>query len=198
MLTQVYFQVLRLSLLSGPLFLAIVVMRLILRRAPKWVSCALWGLLALRLVCPFSLPSPVSLQPSQAKVDQVMEDMTRSHYDRSSLGENVPWIVVLEDWADADGSTQGPAAGEGSAAGPRTDAPGPAAPDQAVPQPVSPPVLPSRAGLLSIVWLCGAAAFSGCASFRSASVFSARSSTSSRTGSEYRSVVEEKPTLLKT
>lgn len=162
MLERVFLQILRLSILAGPLFLAIMVMRLALRRAPKWVSCALWGLLALRLVCPFSLPSVLSLQPSQARMDQTMADMTRSHYDRSALEGPVPWIVTVEDWAGASTETGAYAAGDAADADVpvegKTDAEQPADAAQAAQPAAHVPVLPSRAGLLSMVWLAGAAA----------------------------------------
>ena len=140
-------QVLRLSLLSCPLFLAILAMRLILRRAPKWVCCALWGLLALRLVCPFSLESAWSLLPSQARVDQAIADMTRS-YDRSAPEVALPGTAAPEDLASTDTDAQSPAAGQ------QAGGPGPAAPAQPTATGQGPA---PRTGLLSTLWLCGAA-----------------------------------------
>lgn len=52
------------SVAAGWLVLAILVLRPLLRRAPRRVHCVLWALVGLRLVWPFSLPSPVSLLPS--------------------------------------------------------------------------------------------------------------------------------------
>ena len=52
------------SLSAGWLVLAILVLRLVLRRAPRWSFCLLWGLVALRLLCPFSVESALSLVPS--------------------------------------------------------------------------------------------------------------------------------------
>ena len=56
------------SVAAGWLVLAILALRLLLRRAPRRIHCALWGLVGLRLVWPFSLPSPVSLLPSAQPV----------------------------------------------------------------------------------------------------------------------------------
>ncbi len=50
------------------LILAVVVLRLLLKKAPKWITCALWGICALRLVLPFSLQSVLSLIPSAQTV----------------------------------------------------------------------------------------------------------------------------------
>ena len=60
----VFVKVVNLSISAGWLVLAVMVLRLVFRRAPKWIFCLLWGLVALRLVCPLSLESALSLIPS--------------------------------------------------------------------------------------------------------------------------------------
>ncbi len=59
-----FLKLLNLSLTASWLILAIVVLRLVFRKAPRWIFCLLWGLVALRLVVPFSLESALSLIPS--------------------------------------------------------------------------------------------------------------------------------------
>ena len=49
---------------AGWLVLAVLVLRLLLKKAPKWTRLLLWGLVAVRLVCPFTLESIWSLIPS--------------------------------------------------------------------------------------------------------------------------------------
>ena len=44
--------------------LVVLVLRLVLKRAPKWVDVLLWGMVALRLMLPFSIESALSLIPS--------------------------------------------------------------------------------------------------------------------------------------
>ncbi len=60
----VFLQLVNRSIAAGWLVLAVLVLRLVLQRAPKWIHVCLWGLVAVRLVCPFSLESPWSLIPS--------------------------------------------------------------------------------------------------------------------------------------
>ena len=45
------------------LILIVLFLRLLLRQAPKWVNCVLWGFAALRLVCPYVPESRFSLMP---------------------------------------------------------------------------------------------------------------------------------------
>lgn len=52
------------SLAAGWLILAIILLRPFLRRVSRSICCALWGLVAFRLLCPFSFESVLSLIPS--------------------------------------------------------------------------------------------------------------------------------------
>ncbi|MGN0519691.1 MAG: M56 family metallopeptidase [Candidatus Fimenecus sp.] len=61
-----------LSFTASFLMLAVFVLRPLLKRAPKWISCLLWALVALRLLCPFSLESAVSLVPRAEAVTQTV------------------------------------------------------------------------------------------------------------------------------
>ena len=70
----VFSKLLSMSLTGGVMILAILPLRLLLKKAPRWSICLLWALVALRLVCPVTLESSLSLIPSQTTVSQqVME-----------------------------------------------------------------------------------------------------------------------------
>lgn len=66
----VFLKLLNLGINASYLALAVIVLRLLLRKAPKNLRCILWGLVALRLVLPFSLESVLSLIPSAEPVPQ--------------------------------------------------------------------------------------------------------------------------------
>ncbi len=59
-----------LSITASWLVLAVLIMRLLFRKAPRWVSCLLWGLVALRLICPISVESALSLIPAAEPLPQ--------------------------------------------------------------------------------------------------------------------------------
>jgi len=69
-MTSIFLKLLNMSISAGWLVLAILLLRLFLRRAPKWIRCLLWGVAALRLVIPVSLPSYFSLLPSAQVIPQ--------------------------------------------------------------------------------------------------------------------------------
>ncbi len=63
-MTELFLRVVNMSITAGWLVLAVLALRLMLKKAPKWVSVLLWGLVAVRLICPVSLESVWSLVPS--------------------------------------------------------------------------------------------------------------------------------------
>lgn len=64
----VFLKLLNMSITAGWLILAVLVLRLLLRRMPKRFICALWAIAAVRLVCPLSFESAFSLIPSAETV----------------------------------------------------------------------------------------------------------------------------------
>jgi len=67
-MTAIFLKLLNMSIAAGWLVLAVILLRLLLRRAPKALNCVLWALVAVRLLCPFSLESALSLIPSAETV----------------------------------------------------------------------------------------------------------------------------------
>lgn len=61
---KIFLKVLNMSIAAGWLILAVIVVRLLLRRAPKRLTCVMWAVVAVRLLCPFFLESSFSLIPS--------------------------------------------------------------------------------------------------------------------------------------
>ncbi len=86
---RIFVEILNRSIAAGWVILAVVALRLLIRRAPKWTVCMLWALVAVRLVCPFSFKSAFSLIPSRETV----------HGDVAGLEENFvdSGIRLLDD-----------------------------------------------------------------------------------------------------
>lgn len=73
-LSTVFIKVFNMSISAGWVILAVIALRLLLKKAPKAVTGALWTLVALRLICPFSIESALSLIPSAKTVDYSVND----------------------------------------------------------------------------------------------------------------------------
>ena len=76
-MSEAFLKVVNMSISAGWLVLAILALRLILKKAPKWVNVLLWGIVAVRLICPFSIESALSLIPSTETISpEIMMDWT--------------------------------------------------------------------------------------------------------------------------
>ena len=62
---KLFLNIVNISITAGWLILAILLLRIVLKKAPRWIHCVLWGLVGLRLAFPFSLESVFSLIPSR-------------------------------------------------------------------------------------------------------------------------------------
>ena len=70
MMETVFAKLVSLSLLANWLIVAVIFLRILLRKAPRRIVCMLWAVVALRLVFPFSIESPVSMVPQTTSVIQ--------------------------------------------------------------------------------------------------------------------------------
>ncbi len=129
-MTDIFLRIVELSWQAGVLALAVMLARLALRRAPKWAVCLLWALVAVRLVLPFSLQSPVSLQAAQSPVTAVLYELPQTQEAAQKTDE------VLS----------------GGSAEPVTPLP----PTEVVTvQPVPAPKPAMTVSLLAVIWLAG-------------------------------------------
>ena len=71
----VFLELVKLSLIGSLFAAAVMVVRLVFRRAPKWLFCVLWGVVALRLICPLSIESNVSLIPERLASGQIITNV---------------------------------------------------------------------------------------------------------------------------
>lgn len=59
----IFIKLLNLSIQASILITVVLLLRFILNKSPKSIKCLLWALVAIRLVCPFSIESKFSLAP---------------------------------------------------------------------------------------------------------------------------------------
>ena len=67
-MAAVFLKLLNLSISASWLVLVVLVLRFVWKRSPKWINVLLWGIVALRLMLPFSIESALSLIPSAETV----------------------------------------------------------------------------------------------------------------------------------
>lgn len=91
----VFLKVLNMSLTATWLALAVIVLRLVLKKVPKALMVALWGLVGIRLCCPFSFESALSLIPSPEPIPQdiVYADIPAIHSGIPFLNDTINPIL---------------------------------------------------------------------------------------------------------
>lgn len=67
-MTDLFLKLVNMSITASWLVLAVIVLRLVLKKAPKALHCGLWALVAIRLICPFSLESNLSVVPQKEAI----------------------------------------------------------------------------------------------------------------------------------
>ena len=90
-MSELFLKFLNISITAGWLVLGILVLRVLLKKAPKWINCIMWGIVALRLVFPFSIESIFSLIPSK---ETVSEEIFYAKYPTIQSGSTVVNNIV--------------------------------------------------------------------------------------------------------
>ncbi len=118
-MTNLFLRILNMSLSATWLALAVILLRFALKKTPKWVNVLLWGLVAIRLVCPFTLESSLSLVPSAQPIPQEIlvspPSQTQLHVESITAPAELP---VSEDTPDAQPLPSEPAAAPEAALSP--------------------------------------------------------------------------------
>ena len=75
-MSEAFLQIVNMSISASWLVIAVLLLRLVLKKAPKWVNVLLWGFVAVRLICPISFESALSLIPSAEPIpEQVIANL---------------------------------------------------------------------------------------------------------------------------
>ena len=103
-MTSVFLHFFNLSVMAGWMVLAVLLLRLCLKKASRWITCVLWGLVALRLLVPFTIESPISLIPTAQTV------VSTEDTDSSAPVVNSGMTAIdkpLNDWLQTPVKPQG-------------------------------------------------------------------------------------------
>ena len=108
-MSTVFLKILNMALNASWLILAVMAARLLLKKAPKWITCLMWALVAFRLVCPVSLKSVVSLLPSGEVIpESIVMDQNPHIYSGIRVIDNTVNPVVSGALAPDPSSSANP------------------------------------------------------------------------------------------
>lgn len=91
-----FIKIVNMSISAGWIVLAVLLLRLLLKKAPKWITVLLWGIVAVRLVCPISMESIMSLIPSAETIGPgiMMEQAPAIHTGIPSINNTINPIIT--------------------------------------------------------------------------------------------------------
>ena len=85
---QIFIKVLNLAISSSLLILAVILIRILFRKAPKWCICLLWGMVAIALLVPVRLQTRFSLIPNYSELLLRQNELISYSESPSSVLEN--------------------------------------------------------------------------------------------------------------
>ena len=78
-MSEFFLKIVNMSISASWVVVAVLALRFCLKKAPKWVNVLLWGIVAVRMVFPFSIESVLSLIPSAETISPtIMMEQTPS------------------------------------------------------------------------------------------------------------------------
>ena len=96
---NLFLQILDMSVSASILAAAVMLLRLLLKKAPKAIHCVLWAMVALRLLCPSLPESKVSLMPESHPVTSVVQVQPQQQAPVTNVQppEQIPQAPVTEN-----------------------------------------------------------------------------------------------------
>ena len=98
-MNELFLKIINMSISASWLILAVLILRLVLKKAPKWVNVLLWGIVAVRLICPLSFESTLSLIPSSETIPLDIEMAAKPTIDSGVPAINSVVNPVLSSFA---------------------------------------------------------------------------------------------------
>ena len=95
-MSELFLSVLNRSLTASYVILFIIIIRLLIKKAPKVISYALWGVVAFRLIIPFSFESMFSLMPRNTNTVPIPHDIIYQQSPKINSGLDVVDSLVNE------------------------------------------------------------------------------------------------------
>ena len=148
-----FLTVFNMSITASFLAIAVMILRLIFKRSPRWMMCVLWGFVAIRLIIPFSIESALSLLPSS---EPIPNDIIYSPAPSVNTGITAVDNVINPVITDRFSPDKGENMPSDSLPPEEGREPTPSVPEEPAPSaPEEPTPLFSLTALLSAVWLTG-------------------------------------------
>ncbi len=103
-MTDVFLLILNMSINASLVICLVILLRAASCKAPKWLRCGLWVLVAFRLLCPFAIKSSFSIIPDST--DWLQVNSAKDHItETSDIGIAVSDSIKTDDYKNTVGNT---------------------------------------------------------------------------------------------
>lgn len=108
-MSELFLSIVNMSISASWIVLAVLLLRLPLKKAPKWIAVLLWAVVALRLVCPVTVESVLSLIPSPQTVPSaIMTDTVPQIYSGSTTMNHIVNPILSDVFSPNPGDSVNP------------------------------------------------------------------------------------------
>ena len=108
-MSDFFLSIVNMSISASWIVLAVLILRLLLKKAPKWITVLLWGIVAIRLICPFSIESVMSLIPSAETISpEIMMENTPAINSGVTIINNIVNPIIGESFAPDPSTSANP------------------------------------------------------------------------------------------
>lgn len=108
-MSELFLKIVNMSISASWIVVAVLALRFCLKKAPKWVNVLLWGIVAARMVFPFSIESVLSLIPSAETISPtIMMEQTPSVQTGVPALNHVINPVISGSFTPARGASANP------------------------------------------------------------------------------------------
>ena len=108
-MSELFLEIVNRSIAASWIVIAVLILRFCLKKAPKWVNVLLWGIVAVRLIFPFSIESALSLIPSAETVSpSIMMEQSPSVQTGVPALNHVINPVISGSFTPAPGASANP------------------------------------------------------------------------------------------
>ena len=108
-MSELFIKIVNMSIAGSILVLVVILLRLVLKKAPKWVNVLFWGVVAVRLICPFSFESAVSLLPGTETISPaIMTDKEPTIQTGVSALDSIINPIIKSSFSPEPGDSANP------------------------------------------------------------------------------------------
>lgn len=108
-MTEFFLAIVNMGISASFIILLVVLLRLVFKKAPRWIFVLLWGIVAVRLICPISIESAFSLIPSAETISpEIMTDATPTIHTGFPAINSTVNPIISESFAPEPGASANP------------------------------------------------------------------------------------------